>query len=254
MPSDNRSVHFRYLLRLADDTLVLGHRLSEWSSRAPTLEQDIALSNIALDLIGQARALYTHAGAVEGKGRSEDDLAYLRDANQFLNLQLVERPNGDFAATMARQLLYSAFATQLWGALCASADRELAGIAAKAEKECTYHLRHSSEWVIRLGDGTEESRGRMQREINDAWMFSGELFELDTDERELIGSGVAIDASMLRPAWNRTVGDVLDQATLRRPADGWMVTGGRRGIHTEHLGHMLAPMQFLQRVYPGARW
>ncbi|HEY1243281.1 MAG TPA: 1,2-phenylacetyl-CoA epoxidase subunit PaaC [Hyphomicrobiaceae bacterium] len=248
------SPHYTCLLRLADNALVLGHRLSEWSGRAPTLEEDIALSNIALDLIGQARALYGRACALAGDGRDEDQLAFQRDAHEFLNVQLAERPNGDFADTMARQLCYSAFAVPLWAALAQSRDAELAGIAAKAEKECAYHLRHSSEWVIRLGDGTAESRRRMQRAIDDIWMFTGELFEADDVDRAMIAAGIGADASGLRPAWNDTVGEVLAEATLQRPADGWMISGGCRGTHTEHLGHMLAEMQFLQRAYPGATW
>lgn len=246
--------HDRYLIRLADNALVLGHRLTEWSSCAPTLEEDIALSNMALDLIGQARLLYGHAVALGGDGRDEDQIAYLRDAHEFLNVQLVERPNGDFAATMARQLCYSAFAVPLWEGLARSRDGEFAGIAAKAQKECAYHLRHSSEWVIRLGDGTRESHMRMQRAIDDIWMFTGELFEVDEVDRAMIAAGIAVDASELRPAWSDTVGEVLAEATLERPADAWMISGGRRGTHTEHLGPMLAQMQFLTRAYPGAAW
>ena len=253
MATAQTNPHYRYLLRLADNALVLGHRLTEWSSRAPTLEEAIALSNIALDLIGQARALYRRAIALGGDG-DEDHLAYLRDAHEFLNVQLVERPNGDFAATMARQLCYSAFAVQLWGELARSNDSELAGIAAKAEKECVYHLRHSSEWVIRLGDGTRESRERMQRAIDDIWMFTGEMFEVDESDRAMIAAGISVDASKLLLAWNETINDVLAQATIKRPADGWMISGGRQGTHTEHLGHMLAQMQFLRRAYPGATW
>jgi ring-1,2-phenylacetyl-CoA epoxidase subunit PaaC len=248
------SPHYRYLLRLADNALVLGHRLTEWSSRAPTLEEDIALSNIALDLMGQARSLYGHAVTIGGDGRDEDHLAFLRDTHEFLNVQLVERSNGDFAATMARQLCYSAFAVPLWDGLTRSRDSELAGIAAKAAKECAYHLRHSSEWVIRLGDGTLESHHRMQRAIDDIWMFTGEMFELDDVDRQMIAAGIGIDASQLLPAWSETVGDVLAEATIARPADGWMISGGRQGTHTEHLGHMLAQMQFLPRAYPGATW
>lgn len=246
--------HNTYILRLADNALVLGHRLTEWSSRAPTLEEDIALSNMALDLIGQARALYGRACALAGDGRDEDQLAFLRDAHEFLNVQLTERPNGDFADTMARQLCYSALAVPLWEALTRSRDPELAGIAAKAGKECAYHLRHSSEWVIRLGDGTAESHRRMQRALDDIWMFTGELFEVDHVDRAVIEAGIGTDASKLRPAWNDAMGEVLTEATLQRPADGWMISGGRRGTHTEHLGHMLAQMQFLQRAYPGATW
>jgi ring-1,2-phenylacetyl-CoA epoxidase subunit PaaC len=246
--------HYRYVLRLADNALVLGHRLTEWSSCAPTLEEDIALSNVALDLMGQARSLYGHAVAIGDDGRDEDQLAFLRDAHAFLNVQLVERPNGDFAATMARQLCYSAFAVPLWRELARSKDGELAGIAAKAEKECAYHLRHSSEWVIRLGDGTHESHERMQRAVDDIWMFTGELFEVDEVDRAMIAAGIAVDASTLRPAWSETVGEVLAEATLTRPKDGWVVSGGRCGTHTEHLGHMLAQMQVLKRAYPGAAW
>jgi ring-1,2-phenylacetyl-CoA epoxidase subunit PaaC len=246
--------HQRYLVRLADNALVLGHRLTEWSSRAPTLEEDIALSNIALDLMGQARSLYGHAVAIGGDGRDEDQLAFLRDAHEFLNVQLVERPNGDFAATMARQLCYSAFAVPLWEGLTRSTDAELAGIAAKAGKECAYHLRHSSEWVIRLGDGTPESHQRMQRAIDDIWMFTGEMFEVDAVDRQMIAAGIGIDAAQLLPTWSATVGDVLAEATIARPSDGWMISGGRQGVHTEHLGHMLAQMQFLPRAYPGATW
>jgi ring-1,2-phenylacetyl-CoA epoxidase subunit PaaC len=246
--------HYRYLIRLADNALVLGHRLTEWSSRAPTLEEDIALSNIALDLIGQARLLYSNASKLAHNGHDEDELAYMRDAHEFLNVQLVERPNGDFAATMARQLCYSAFAVPVWKGLAESGDGELAGVAAKASKECAYHLRHSSEWVIRLGDGTRASRERMQQAIDDIWMFTGELFEVDEVDRAMIAAGIAVDASALRPAWSDTVGEVLAEARLKRPADAWMISGGRRGTHTEHLGPMLAQMQFLKRAYPGATW
>jgi ring-1,2-phenylacetyl-CoA epoxidase subunit PaaC len=248
------SAHYRYLLRLADNALVLGNRLTEWSSRAPTLEEDIALSNIALDLIGQARALYAHACTTAGDGRDEDQLAFLRDAHEFLNVQLTERPNGDFADTVARQLCYSAFTVLLWGELTRSHDAELAGIAGKAAKECAYHLRHSSEWAIRLGDGTAESKSRMQRAIDDIWMFTGELFEVDDVDRAMIAAGIAADASKLHAAWSEAVGGVLAEATLTCPSDGWMISGGRHGTHTEHLGHMLAQMQFLKRAYPGATW
>lgn len=250
----NTTHHLTYLLRLADDALVLGHRLSEWSGKAPTLEEDIALSNIGLDLIGQARALYAHASTIEGKGRNEDQLAYLRDAGQFLNVQLVERLNNDFAATMARQLTYSVLAELMWARLRASRDAQLGGIAAKAEKECAYHVRHSAEWVIRLGDGTEQSHARMQGALDDVWMFTGEMFMLDEVDRAMMAAGIGTDVSALKPAWDREIGEVLGEATLERPRDGWMVSGGRRGRHTEHLGHMLAEMQFLQRAYPGVEW
>ena len=243
-----------YTLRLADNALVLGHRLSEWCGHAPALEEDIALANIALDLIGQARSLYAHAGEVEGKGRDEDKLAYLRDAAEFRNVLLVEQPNGDFAVTIARQLLYSAFMDPFWREMTASHDATLAAVAAKAAKETTYHLRHSAEWLIRFGDGTAESHDRAQEAVDELWPYTGELFEADGLERALIEAGIAVDPQSLKAEWNRTLDMVLEQATLTPPADGWMQTGGRQGRHSEHLGHVLADLQFLQRAYPGATW
>jgi ring-1,2-phenylacetyl-CoA epoxidase subunit PaaC len=254
MSSPDKAAHLQYLLRLADTSLILGHRLSEWSGRAPTLEEDIALSNIALDLIGQARPLYANAARLEGQSRSEDDLAFLRDPEEYLNLQIVERPNRDFAVTMARQLAYSTFAELAWGALKTSQDPEIAGVAAKAEKECTYHVRHSAEWVIRLGDGTPESHTRMQAGLDDVWMYTGEMFEVDGVDKAMIAAGIGIDASLLKPRWTVAIGEVIAEATLKVPTDGWMSTGGRRGVHTEHLGHLLAQMQVLPRAHPGATW
>jgi ring-1,2-phenylacetyl-CoA epoxidase subunit PaaC len=230
----------RFLLGRADDALVLGHRLSEWCGHAPILEEDIALANLALDLIGQARALYDYAGAIEGKGRDQDALAYLRDAPQFRNLLLVEQPNGDFAMTIARQFLYSAYAAPLWGAMAGSDDVALAGIAATARHEAAYHLRHAGDWLTRLGDGTAESHRRAQDAIDYLWPYTGEMFEGDN--------------ASLRGEWEKTVSRVLAEATLARPADGWMQTGGRQGRHSEHLGYILAELQFLQRAYPGASW
>jgi len=243
-----------YTLRLADNALVLGHRLSEWIGHAPTVEEELALGNVALDLIGEARALYSYAGEIEGKGRTEDAFAYLRDGWEFRNILLVEQPNGDFAATIARQLLYSAFAQPFWRALAGSKTATLAAIAAKAEKEAAYHLRHSAEWLIRLGDGTAESHARAQAALEQLWPYTGELFETDSVERTLIAEGIAIDPEGVRAAWNRAVSDVVAQATLDRPAASWMQSGGRHGRHSEHLGHLLATMQFLQRAYPGATW
>jgi ring-1,2-phenylacetyl-CoA epoxidase subunit PaaC len=250
----NSAPLFEYALRLADDALILGHRLSEWSSKAPTLEEDIALSNLALDLIGQARLFYTYAGEVEGQGRDEDRLAYLRDAPDFRNLLLVERPNGDFAETMVRHLAYAAFVHPYFEALARSRDARLAEIAAKAVKEMAYHVRHAGEWVIRLGDGTEESRRRTLEALDVVWPFTGELFAMDADERALVAAGIAIDREALRPRWQATLDRVLGEAGLTRPRDGWMQSGGRAGRHTEHLGHLLAELQFLQRAYPGATW
>lgn len=243
-----------YTLRLADNALVLGHRLSEWCGHAPVLEEDLALPNMALDLIGQARSFYTYAGEIEGAGRDEDALAYLRDARAYRNVLLVEQPNGDFAVTLVRQLLYAAYAEPYFAALSHSRDATLAAIAAKAKKEFTYHVRHSAEWVIRLGDGTEESHTRMQVALDDLWPFTGELFETDAIETALVSEGVAVDPAPIKPLWERTIDTVSKEATLRRPGAQWMQTGGRVGRHSEHLGFLLADLQFLQRSYPGAKW
>ena len=243
-----------YTLRRADDALILGHRLSEWCGHAPIMEEEMALSNIALDLIGQARELYSYAAEVEGKGNDEDKLAYLRDERQYRNLLLVEQPNGDFAQTMVRQLFYSAFADLYWRAMMNSRDATLAAIAAKSEKESAYHLRHASEWIIRLGDGTEESHARVQAAIENLWAFTGEMFVVDDGERGLIDAGVAIDPATLRERWLKTVTDVVREATLALPANNWMQQGGRSGRHSEHLGHLLSELQSMQRTFPGATW
>jgi ring-1,2-phenylacetyl-CoA epoxidase subunit PaaC len=243
-----------YALRLGDDALVLSHRLAEWSSRAPALEEDIALSNIALDLLGQARTLLTYAGEVEGAGRSEDDLAYLRPEAEFTNCQLVEQPNGDFAVTMARQLFFSAYQFELYGRLAGSADETLAAVAAKAVKEVTYHLDHATGWVIRLGDGTDESHRRMQAGVERMWPFTHELFETDEMTGRLVADGIGVDPAALQPVWEQRIGAVLAEATLEQPADGWRPSGGRRGVHSEHLGFLLAEMQHLHRSHPGATW
>lgn len=245
---------FAYVVALADDALVLGHRLSQWSGRGPLLEEDIALSNLALDLIGQARLLYAYAGEIEGTGRDEDALAYLRDEHTYRNLLLVEQPNGDFAATMVRQLLFAACLHPYYQALTASADPRLAEIAAKAVKEMAYHVRHASEWVVRLGDGTEESCARTARALEDLWMYTGELFEMSEGELALAEKRIAVDRRTIQPTWDATIDAVLAEATLRRPADRWMQTGGRAARHTEHLGHLLAEMQVLHRALPGVTW
>ena len=245
---------FQYTLRLADTALILGHRLSEWVGHSPVIEEDLAFGNMGLDLIGQARSLYSYAGEVEGKGRDEDQLAYLRDAGDYRNILLAEQPNGDFAATMVRQLFYSAFAHPYFEALTRSKDATLAAIAAKAVKEMAYHLRHSAEWTIRLGDGTDESHARAQAAVDELWPYSGEMFESDQVERALIEAGVAVDPATLRATWEKTINEVLDEATLTRPDDDYMQSGGRIGRHGEHLGHILAELQFVQRAYPGATW
>jgi len=238
------------LLRRGDDALILGHRLSEWTGHAPLLEEELALANIALDFIGQARALYTEAGALTGE--TEDQIAYLRDAPQWRNALIMELPNGDFAFTMARLLLVSAFALPFWRAACGSSHAGIAAIAAKAEKEVDYHLRHAAEWLIRLGDGTAESHRRAQDAVDALWPYTGELFS--PDDRALVEAGIVPDPDGLRAAWAATVDATLVRATLVRPEDGWMQSGGRSGRHTEHLGHLLAELQFVQRAYPGSTW
>jgi ring-1,2-phenylacetyl-CoA epoxidase subunit PaaC len=243
-----------YALRLGDDVLVLAQRLSAWSSRGPDLEEDIALTNIGLDLLGQARSLLTYAGEAEGRGRDEDALAYLREEREFTNLLLVEQPNGDFAHTIARQLLFSTYQLALWEGLQDSADAQLAGVAGKAVKEADYHRDHAVQWVLRLGDGTEESHRRMQAGLEAMWPYAAELFEVDDVERELVVAGVAVDASNLRAGWDAFVDRVLAEATLTRPTDEWAPSGGRRGMHTESFGYLLAEMQHLHRSHPGATW
>lgn len=246
------AARFRYVLGLADDQLTLGHRLSQWTGRAPLLEEELALANIALDLIGQARALYQLAGGIEGAGRDEDALAYGRDERGFLNLQLLEQPNGDFGRTIARQLLYGALMRDYWPALAASGDAALAAIAGKAAKEAAYHYRHAAEWTVRLGDGTAESRRRMQAGLDELWEYTGAFFEMSADEAAL--GGGSIDRPSLRPGWDAAIGRVLARATLTRPSATWMAASGRDGVHSEHLGPMLAEMQILQRSYPGLTW
>ena len=243
-----------YALRRADDALILGHRLSEWCGHAPALEEDMALANMGLDLLGQARELYSYAADVEGQGNDEDKFAYLRDVRQYRNLLLLEQPNGDFARTMARQFFYAAFADLYWRAMMKSTDATLAAIAAKSEKESAYHLRHSSEWMVRLGDGTEESHRRAQDAVDDLWAYTGEMFAVDESERALIERGVAVDPAMLHPQWLATVSGVVTEATLALPKSGWMQQGGRSGRHSEHLGHLLSELQSMQRTFPGATW
>lgn len=246
--------HFTYLLRVADDRLVLGHRLSEWCGHAPILEEDIALGNFALDFIGQAAALLKHAGAVEGKGRSEDALAYFRDAIEFRNCLLVELPRGDFAMTIVRQFLFDAYDVPLLERLSASRDTTLGGIAAKALKESRYHLRHAAEWMRMLGDGTPESHERAQRALDEQWRFTPELFLADDVDRAMLERGIGHDPAALREPWLNTVQSVITEATLQLPAGEQSTSGGRVGKHSEYLGRMLADMQSLARAHPGATW
>jgi ring-1,2-phenylacetyl-CoA epoxidase subunit PaaC len=245
---------FRYLLRLGDTSLVLGQRLGEWIGHSPALEEDLGLANLSLDLVGQARLLLTYAGEVEGKGRDEDALAFLRDAPQFVNLSLAEQPNGDFAQTIARQMLLDAWQLEMYEALSNSADTRLAAIAAKAVKESRYHFRFSSGWLIRLGDGTEESHRRAQSALDGLWRFTDELFKADELDEEMATAAIAPRLAELQPRWVAQVDAVLHEATLQKPANSPYSWHGKRGVHTEHLGHMLTEMQHLQRTYPGARW
>ena len=254
MSSEIKNSLFEYLLRIGDSSLILGHRLSEWCGHGPILEEDIAMTNIALDLVGQARTILTYAGEVEGKGRTEDDLSYLRNERHFHNALLVEQPNGDFGCTMFRQFLYTAFSYLIFEELKKSKDTKLSAIAEKSLKEVTYHLRHSSEWLIRLGDGTEESHRRVQNAVDDLWMFTDDLFTMNDIDNTLLKEGIAIDLNQIKSKWKKIVADVFSKAKLTIPQNVFMITGSREGRHTEHLGYLLAEMQFLPRAYPGAKW
>lgn len=266
-----------YILELADDALILGHRLSEWCGHGPILEQDIALTNISLDHLGRARSLYQYAAAIfnempaaekneafasialagevsAGVVIDEDDLAYLRDGWDFRNCLLVEQPNGDWAYTVARSFFYDVFDVLLLASLLKSSDTTIAAVAEKSLKEATYHLRWSSEWVVRLGDGTEESKTRMQQAINDTWVFTGELFMTSKAEAAAAQQAYGTDPASLKSQWHQQVSVILGEATLQVPAEGWMQQGGREGNHSEHLGYVLAEMQYMQRTYPGMEW
>jgi ring-1,2-phenylacetyl-CoA epoxidase subunit PaaC len=244
----------RYVLRLGDTSLVLGQRLSEWIGHAPELEEDLGLANLALDLIGQARLLLSYAGELEGRGRDEDALAFLRDAPEFTNLTLAEQPNGDFGHTIVRQWLLDCWQLEVYEALAHSADTRLAAIASKALKETRYHYRFSSGWLVRLGDGTAESQHRVQRALDELWRFTAELFAPDSIDESMQAAGIAPSLAELAPRWSSRVHADLAAATLARPSAQPYPWQGKRGVHTEHLGHMLGEMQHLQRTYPGARW
>lgn len=244
-----------YLLHLADDALILSHRLSEWCGHGPILEQDIAVTNIALDLIGQARNFYQYAATIIGEGATEDSLAYLRDSREFKNCLLVEQPNDDWAVTVLRQFFFSNFQHLLYKKLQNSTDLQIAAIAEKALKEISYHLKWSSEWVIRLGDGTKESNERINDAINKLWSYTGEIFIAAGYETQAANEGYGAKVEELKNAWLQKTEEVFKEATLVMPAENvWMQKGGKNGIHSEHLGFILADMQFMQRAYPGSEW
>lgn len=245
---------FEYLLRLGDDSLIIGQRLSEWCGHGPILEEDIAMTNIALDFIGQATSLFDYAAKVENKGRDEDQLAFVRLEHEYKNVLLVEQPNGDFADTMVRQFLFDAFRKPFYEALTKSKDAQLAAIAEKSLKETKYHLRHSSEWVIRLGDGTEESHERAQKAVDNLWRYADELFYEDAVDAALQAEGIAPSLASLREEWMQTITNVLNEATLTIPTNGWKQAGGRIGRHTEYMGYILTEMQYMQRAYPNMKW
>jgi ring-1,2-phenylacetyl-CoA epoxidase subunit PaaC len=246
--------HFQYVLRLGDNALILSHRLSEWCGHGPVLEQDIALTNIALDLLGQARMFLSYAAELQGEGRSEDDLAYFRQASEFRNALLCEQPNVDFAHTIVRQFFFDAYNYVNLQGLTQSRDERLSAIAEKAIKEATYHLRFSSEWMVRLGDGTALSNEKMQAALNALWMFGGELCTSDEVDMAMYQAGIAPDLEIFAPLWRKKVIEIVKEATLLLPEETWMQRGGKQGRHTEHLGYILAEMQHLQRSYPGNNW
>jgi len=245
---------YRYLLRHADDNLVLSQRLSEYISYAPELEEDLAVANIALDHLGVAMHLLEYAATIDGNGKTADDLAFMRTEREFSNLLLVEQRNGDFAHIVTRQFFFDAYQLELWDALARSRDETLAGIAAKAAKEATYHLRHSSSWMVRLGDGTAESHTRTQAAIDDLWRYVGEFFEADELDQAIAATGLGADPGSLQAGWDQRVDATLAEATLSRCGDEYQRSGGRSGFHTENLGHLLGEMQWMQRSYPGLEW
>jgi ring-1,2-phenylacetyl-CoA epoxidase subunit PaaC len=245
---------FEYIVRLGDDSLILGHRLSEWCGHGPILEEDIAMTNIALDLVGQATNLLNYAGEVEGKGRNGDGLAFLRFDREYKNVLLVEQPNGDFAMTMMRQFLFDTYRKMLFERLQQATDETLAAIAEKSLKETKYHLKHSSEWIIRMGDGTDESHTRVQNALNTLWRYSSELFYSDETDRLLLEQGVLPDMSSIQLDWNKYVNQVFEEAGITIPSNNWKHEGGRIGMHSEHLGYILAELQFMQRAYPNMEW
>lgn len=245
---------FNYTLRLADNSLILSQRLAEWTGHGPFLEEDLALTNIALDILGQARSLYEYAALIDGNGKTEDELAYLRNEREFLNTLLVEQPNGDYAKTIARQYFIDVFDYHFYTSLSESKDETLSGIAQKSIKEITYHVRHSSSWILRFGNGTEESKKRLQNAVDELWRFTGELFEMTEVDHFLLKEGFAVDLNTVKEKWEKQVFQLLNEASINTPLVPFMQRGSREGKHTEHLGYILAEMQYLQRMIPNARW
>jgi ring-1,2-phenylacetyl-CoA epoxidase subunit PaaC len=245
---------FQYILRIGDTNLILGQRLSEWTGHGPFLEEDLALTNITLDITGAAKSFLEYAAKVEDKGRSEDDLAFLRNDRQFFNAQITELPNGDYARTIARQVLVDCFDYYFYQELSKSKDETLAGIAQKSLKEVTYHLRHTSSWLERFGDGTEESHNKVQLALSELWQYTNELFEMNEVDEILIKDGIAVDLNLVKTKWEKHISELAEKATLTIPKNVFMQTGSRKGIHTEHLAFILAEMQALPRMYPDAKW
>ena len=243
-----------YTLRLGDNALILGQRLAEWCGHGPILEQDIALSNIALDHLGQARMLMNYAAKQKEDGSTEDDMAFKRDIFDYHNLLLVELENGDWGKTVMRQFLFDTYNYFFYTQLLKSKDAKLRDIAHKAIKEITYHAQWSAEWVIRLGDGTEESHQRVQDSLNDLWEYTGEMFTMDAVDEKMVAEGIGVDLNPIKDLWYEKVAEILDMATLQQPEDGWMQSGGKQGEHSEYLGYVLAEMQHLPRMYPEASW
>ena len=245
---------FNYTLRLGDDSLILGQRLAEWCGHGPILEEDIAITNISLDLIGQATNLLNYAALIENKDRNADNIAFLRLEKEYCNILLVEQLNGDFGDTMMRQFLFDAFRKPLFEMLQFSKDKQLAAIAEKSLKETKYHLKHSSEWIIRLGDGTEESHQRVQNSLTNLWRYTDELFFTDESDTLLSGLGITPDFSKIKEVWSANVTAVFEQATLQIPENNWQFEGGRKGRHSEHMGYLLTELQYMQRAYPNMEW
>ncbi len=248
------TAHLDYVLRLGDSALILGQRLSEWCGHGPVIEEDIALANTALDLIGQARLLLAHAASLEGQGRDEDALAFRRAEHDYRNFTICELSNRDFGRTILRNFLFAAYQLPLWQALASSSDVQLAAIAGKSSKETRYHLQHAADWTVRLGDGTDESHARMTRALDDLWPYTAEFFAPNATDAAIEGGGIGPSPAQLRPAWEQAVLPVLEVATLQLPAATSFVSRGKDGRHSEHMGHLLAEMQYLQRAYPGATW